>query len=569
VGDANYNTMAAQINKLHALSSRIKVGMYLIPWVLYSGSQAYLNHPDWVVRNQDGTPNSSSWGGYYDAEIGRPDFQAYLNDSIRSVLAGWNLDFLYIDGGDAAWGWPDWQNNMVAQYRDHYTFFKIFLDAIKARGADKSFFMNSSDDSLAEMSFQELGGGTWGDGVPYGQWTWWRCLSDALYYAKLGQRDGRWVSHLYPYDLNKYFSYMLALALKPDSAPRTDEDFTTFYNSWLPYVNVAYELKDALLMYLDAGVRPWWRSEETEVDAFALGQGGTAILTAINHAGTASVTQLSASVEGLGLDRSRPVFAWVMQMADPEIRTGSEPAVVVEDFMMLPAPGSQERLSFSVNLPPERVKLVSVSQAPGFVYSAGDYRTQLRLSDSMKVALAGGVYAGRKRILVQAQVDRAQARVMVPVPAGWGKVQVWVDGYWVTPEWVSEAGMRFAVVSLERGEHQLVVGKDLHLPTIRLATNKTLYHAGERLALWAQVSNPDSVALDGIVHLWLVLPSGQRYWGWELTRRVRVPAGGELVRKVLEIPELPPAPPGFYKFHGELRAAALLLDHQIIWWAYQ
>lgn len=91
-------------------------------------------------------------------------------------------------------------------------------------------------------------------------------------------------------------------------------------------------------------------------------------------------------------------------------------------------------------------------------------------------------------------------------------------------------------------------------PSIDIATPRKLYYPGETLKLYVMVANPEYLSVTTWVHVWLELPDGSKFPGWEVTKRVTLPPRTERTRKVLEVGSLPSGPPGYYTFHGELHA---------------
>ena len=74
-------------------------GLWLAPLLLHEHSRTYAHHPEWVLRDADGTPASAgwNWGGRLHAlDVTHPDALAHVCDVLRTVV-GWGFDYLKLD----------------------------------------------------------------------------------------------------------------------------------------------------------------------------------------------------------------------------------------------------------------------------------------------------------------------------------------------------------------------------------------------------------------------------------------------------------------------------------------
>lgn len=77
-----------------------KTGLWLAPLVVGAKSALYRDHPDWVVRGQDGEPviALNNWGqDCYGLDCTHPQAQAWLRRTIETVTEGWGFDYLKLD----------------------------------------------------------------------------------------------------------------------------------------------------------------------------------------------------------------------------------------------------------------------------------------------------------------------------------------------------------------------------------------------------------------------------------------------------------------------------------------
>jgi hypothetical protein len=460
VADEETERLRRMVERLHREIPTAKVGTYVC-FVIGEKTKTYQQHPDWTVRDRQGKSPVWDFPGRYFPQFKREDARVHYRKGISSVVQKLGLDYLYVDGPDGSAFEPaDWGNREVGHLADRYHLMRDLVDELKAcpeqslggKGRtpmrEVGVFFNQPDSLLADAGFQEMGGGPWSDEGD------WRSVSDACYFAKLATRyrPGTWVSHLYPYDLRKYFSMMLALALRPNFAPVNREQLDEFLTKWLPYVNVAHEIKDAHL--LDSPLSPNWRLETTDWDAFALGQGSTLLLTAINHGMNAAQQTISVDLSDTPLT-ARPLFVWRFAMTDPTQRRADEPAVKAVSFSMIEEPTA--RLQADVQGERNLTQIVAVSAIPAWVTSVEGYPAQLRLTEMMGTSVSGCLEHGRIRLRVVAENP---SEVEIFHPRSWKGVKVEVDGKTAPFRNVERVGQRFVVVPIDAGLHLVGLGEE-------------------------------------------------------------------------------------------------------------
>ena len=90
-----------------ALAGRVRAaglvpGLWLAPFIVHEHSEAFRDHPERCLRDDDGAPvtGGSNWGGrFYGLDVTRPDTREHLAEVVRRAVA-WGyrylkLDFLY------------------------------------------------------------------------------------------------------------------------------------------------------------------------------------------------------------------------------------------------------------------------------------------------------------------------------------------------------------------------------------------------------------------------------------------------------------------------------------------
>ncbi len=94
-----FGDMRELTDKIH--SQGIKAGLWLAPFGVIKSSNLYKEHPDWILRNKDGSPIHAglNWDplGFYALDFLNKDVQEYLKDVFNTVLNKWNFDLVKLD----------------------------------------------------------------------------------------------------------------------------------------------------------------------------------------------------------------------------------------------------------------------------------------------------------------------------------------------------------------------------------------------------------------------------------------------------------------------------------------
>lgn len=451
---------------------RVKVGPHSWLWAIDPNAPSLVEHPRWGVSDRWGRPVECH------GSIRQVALTECRQFSIRhhaETIKNLGFPCVMIDGGvGASRRDADWGNHKVAQWWDWYEFYRGVIDEVRKTRPEAAAFCNHPNAVPSDCSIIEAGINGFQFGVSP-----WRSLSDIYYFSKLGQRGTAWLSHFYwqpPVD-RLYVSYLLALAFKPNLDTRQYR----FLRQRVPYIDAAYEIKDARL----ANVRlsPWWRRDETEVDTFALRQGDDLLLSAINFNKEPVVQTLTADLGPL-LDKGKPTFVWTEEVLDPttlkeerksETLQYQIPGRVIShtSFQVMHGLGKGRPqgalLRVSARLEPGLVKLLTVGQTPAFVYSVNARPTQLRLSRTLGVDIVGRLDESQRKCRLEVQSTKRQCEVMVyfPFPPANAAPCTLLDGREVGASWLREAGQRFWIVSVSRGRHVLqLFGKPGRFPPL-------------------------------------------------------------------------------------------------------
>jgi len=79
-------------------------GIWLAPFSGRRNSRLYKEHPEWTLKNSDGTPVSAGWnpfwgigGVFYGFDVTHPGFQEYLTNVIKTLVHEWGFKYLKLD----------------------------------------------------------------------------------------------------------------------------------------------------------------------------------------------------------------------------------------------------------------------------------------------------------------------------------------------------------------------------------------------------------------------------------------------------------------------------------------
>lgn len=74
-------------------------GLWLAPFAVQKDSEIYRNHPDWVLKNNDGTPwlAGGNWGGFYGLNIDLEEVRNFIKETFRVVFEKWDVDLVKLD----------------------------------------------------------------------------------------------------------------------------------------------------------------------------------------------------------------------------------------------------------------------------------------------------------------------------------------------------------------------------------------------------------------------------------------------------------------------------------------
>ncbi|HEY3269201.1 MAG TPA: glycoside hydrolase family 36 protein [Armatimonadota bacterium] len=79
-----------------------RAGLWIAPFAVSAGSTVYRDHPDWLLKGEDGTPakmwTNAGWGGdVYSLDPSLPAVRSWLWTLFRKATREWGYDYLKID----------------------------------------------------------------------------------------------------------------------------------------------------------------------------------------------------------------------------------------------------------------------------------------------------------------------------------------------------------------------------------------------------------------------------------------------------------------------------------------
>jgi hypothetical protein len=501
-GIVSQEQLKKQVERLHAISPRVKVTFYTWIWSAFSYTSIYKKHPNWFrTDDKNGQKEICYPGAYpnYSIMISAPGAKNYLLDMYDKLMNRYGLDGHYLDGGGLR-SRIDWEHDRVDQYYDWQDFYSQWRTRTKQFGNDKVLFFNSRCIPFADCGFMELPRGSIGKN--------WRQSANLVYPLKVFQKfdPRRWVC---PLSWNKneepYFSnYLVGLGLKPDwtKMDKLPEP--------VPYINAAYETRH--LQLVKGKLVPNWQSDQkTFLEGYTLKQGNGSFLTLINHNPNYSTYQISADTRGLGLEPGREVFVWDFVMANPQTKKGRLTEKLAReiytgkgwgmDMVIQPKFHGIKKyndcISLERGLAPVRLHMVMLTHSPALIYSINGGRTQFWLPSLSNIELNGSVNTQTKTVAVNINSPAHNGEALIYFPADWAVADIKGANKISTIWWNKE---RFIIVPFSKGKSTITINGQTSTQTQSWVRVDAINHPkpGEELIMRAA---GDSTLRKGVIEL--------------------------------------------------------------------
>jgi hypothetical protein len=519
--------------QLHAMSPRLKVGLYTWAWAANPESQVMQAHPDWFIRLDKSGQVFNSYSNLrlnHARLISQPGSRDEILGRFEAIVKTFDPDFFYLDGGGGGSNLIDWEKLTLDQDPDWEDFHMAIRRITRQYGADKAVFFNARTGPVWDLAYYE------GVDQRLRQSTW-RESADAMATIKIRQLfdpKQKVIPLYWRTDTLPYFSnYCVGLGICPAQYFGQNEQSVR-----LPYMVAAYETRH--LQWAEADLNPDYRRDRlTQVEAHTLRSPGAGIISVISHLPQAEEVEVSADTAKLGLDPKRPVYVWLYRMNDireakpaypmPLTRklhqeTGwgldnpARPALL--DIIEKPGPRVGARYAFD----PELLNMLVFTNSPAVVWSAGGRRVAIGLPEVMGVKLAGSVR--NRDASVQWQSEWPEAEALLPLPEG----QSVVAGEGVRE--IALGGRRFAVVTCasKRDQSKLQLKPAAATTTTPTITCPKQANAGAKLALTLTDADFLTVWCAGVPVYATALPAGQK--ACDLALPPELPAGDYQVEAI-------------------------------------
>jgi len=455
--------LRAWIQRIKALSPRIKVGLYM--WVLSAtdNTRIYRQHPEWFrYGNKDGEP-LSTFPGYW------PNFAHLLSipECYNDILSQYDLelkyldtDYIYLDDPKAI-NMIDWESG---EYTRDDLSFKFFLDIkrIAAKhGPDKVVFFNNRGNPYGDINFIEARAQL--------RANYWRHFAGIAAvtqeFVSSTRPDARIVPLYYTTPLRReYMNRVLALGWVPSLT------YCDVIGS-RPFFQAAYEVGNG--RPVPALYSPdWKRDKETEVESYSVQREGDSgfLFSFISHAEEATSVPVHIDLDSLGLDRGSPVFVWEYTVENAleyqgcvteslarktYARTGWQLDRVTRRRLVYAGP-YRKQLELEVAMDPLILHQLYVTAQPAAVYSENSLPANYLFGHVPQVTLSGRADWKSSSIEVQIDSSRNEAEITAFLPLTSHRLtHASLDGQSVEPALVCEGDDVFPVIGVSRGHHTL------------------------------------------------------------------------------------------------------------------
>ena len=460
------------VRQIQAVSPRLKVAFYVFDAGPPAHARVFERHPEWFIsKDKHGKPIDRY--KLSPPNFSHPGVTERWVDMYVEVMRKYGLDLVYMDGGGIA-SVIDWPNDRLSRAEDKMRFFELWRQSVRKLGPDRGMFFNERWTPFCDGGFIELP-----HGVVSGDW---RKPADIFYGVKVLQRfdPTRWNSPIYwskehqPY----YCNYLIGLGMKPGHA---------FDPQDVHYITAAYETRE--LQVAEGGLRPDWRRDrDTQVEAFSLTQGRSAVVSVINHNTEDGRVSLALDPLAMGLNDGAEGYLWLFRMKHPHqcrwVASERRQREVYEETGWGTAltMGGRFLGTFQVGGRLDRtieagtdecLRMLVATDCPAAVWSVEGRRTHLWLPETLDVSLAGEIDREARRVSVDSRSERSRAEILVYCPNEWEPGSVAVNGESANSRSVLLNGQRFLIVEIDRGDGRIeVLGRPAERSSLELVDVK-------------------------------------------------------------------------------------------------
>ena len=449
------------IQRVKALSPRVKVGIY--QWVLSAShdSRILKKHPEWFRRLDKNGGELSTFPGCapnFASLLSIPECYAELLSQFDRVLSYLDVDLIYLDDPKAV-NMVDWHSGEYTRDDISYRFFLDLRRLVAKHGPDKMLFFNCRGNPYGDLNFIEARGqlraSYWRDFAGIGS-----CIE-----AFLTCRPAARIIPLYWIDslAREYVNRTLALGWIPSIT----------YGDVLarrPYTQAAYEMGNSSPV---AGkyAPDWKQDKDTKIESYLtqrIDDPGY-LLSLISHKKAESTEPISIALDSFKLDRKGTIIVWDNVIADATKYKGRVPektvkAIYAKTGWLLDRVTSRRLLymgpyrdELKLNLPMEPLimhQLYITNQRAG-VYSVDNMPNNYLFSKTADVSVqsTGSVRSNMLEVNVSSRRDPAQ--IIVYLKQGQTLGSATLNNNNVAPIWVEEGGLLCPLFTVGKGQHLL------------------------------------------------------------------------------------------------------------------
>jgi hypothetical protein len=408
-------------------------------------------HADWIRRIDE------KRGIVHIRQI--PDVADYRAKNIAKESAYLNSGLYYVDGAIDAGG-VEWENEYVSQSDIAIYGWRRLYEELHKHG--KLLWTNMRTGSMYyDVTYYE------GSGAAVAPGKSWRDGADMDLMNKIYQVPGTIHIPLYwwvngPQENNRrYQNLCLGLALSPRGgawANKIDDEWPILPDESC-FGAAVDEYRDA--RFTRIGLEPaWWNDLETNVEGYTHRNGDTLLVNVIHHAEDAGDVTVSVDVAKTGFDRDRPVFIW-QQQARPALVAGQQYADDVIDKLYVSRTMSKVTAASKLELvlskmPPNRVRVCTLTQTPAFIFSVDGIATQNLMSKALGCKITGAL--DEKAHTSTLSIDAGwPIQILAWWPAKWGAAKANTCGRSIESTSMQIGDNDFQLFEIPKGETRLVI----------------------------------------------------------------------------------------------------------------
>lgn len=455
------------IQRLKALSPRVKVGIYMWELSTLENTRIFKNHPEWFRKTNKEGEQISTFPGVavnFAQLLSIPECYDALLSQFDLVLTYLDTDFIYLDDPKAI-NPVDWSSGQYT--RDDLSFrFMLDIKKIAARhGPDKMVFFNNRCNPYGDINYIEARGQMNPD--------YWRVFAGIATIAEtnLNANPMARIVPLYyttPYQ-REYVNRVLATGWIPEAS---SSNITELLER-RAFFQAAYEIGNCGIV--PARYSPdWKRDKETKIESYPMQRNGDAgyLFSFISHLPQIAEVPVELDLSSLKLDENGQVFVWKYVAANGLEFKGKVTEHVARKIYgqsgwqfdrvtkreLVYAGPYVKMLKLNVSMDPLALNQLYITPQSTAIYSENDLAANYLFSGMPKVRLHERSNWEKGSIEVQIESDRDRAELLSALPLSRYQIkQATVDGQAVSIMYVWEGDDAFPLFKVQKGQHSLQI----------------------------------------------------------------------------------------------------------------